>query len=77
MTIKPVLFVANVGDDDIDGESAHVRGLRQYAERTGAHVIHLCGDIEAELIRMEPAERALFMKELGMTASQPLSRRPV
>lgn len=69
MTIKPVLFVANVGDDDLGGESAHVQGLRSYARNTGAHVLHLCGDIEAELIRMEPAERAMFMAELGMAES--------
>lgn len=69
MTIKPVLFVANVGDDDLSGNSSHVQGLREYAQRTGAHSIHLCGDIEAELIRMDDQDRTMFMEELGLRES--------
>lgn len=69
MTIKPVLFVANVGDDDPEGKSEKVAELRAYAERTGAHVLAICGDLEAELIRMEPEEAAAFMEELGLEES--------
>lgn len=69
LTIKPVLFVANVGDDDLSGTSERVQQLRAYAERTHAKVMHLAGDIEAELVRMEPAERQAFMADLGMQES--------
>ncbi len=69
LTIKPVLFVANVGDDDADGKSPNVAALRDYATRTSAQVVHLCGDIEAELARMSPDERAMFMAELGFHES--------
>jgi GTP-binding protein YchF len=69
MTSKPVLFVANVGDDDPDGRGAPVAALREYAQRTGARVTHLCGDLEAELIRMPPAERDEIMRELGLAES--------
>ncbi len=69
MTVKPMLFVANVGDDDVAGEGTHVAALREYAARSGSEVLPLCGDIEAELVRMDGDERAMFMEELGFTES--------
>ena len=67
MSIKPVLFLANVGDDDLTGESAKIQALREYAARTNASVMHLCGDLEAEFARMEPDEREMFMTEMEFT----------
>ncbi|MBM4063242.1 MAG: redox-regulated ATPase YchF [Planctomycetes bacterium] len=69
MTQKPVLFLANVGEEDRHGHSAHVAALRAYAERTGAMVAHLCGDLEAEFAVMTPDERAPFMAEYGFAES--------
>ena len=69
MTLKPVLFVANVGSSDLDGASAHVQELRDYAARTKARIIHVCADIEAELVRMDDADRNEFMTDLGLTES--------
>ena len=69
LTIKPVLFLANVGDDDLPGASKHVEALRAYAERTGALAAHLCGDLEAEFAVMAPADRAQFMTDFGFTES--------
>ena len=69
MSIKPVLFIANVGDDDVAGESDKVKALRDYAARTNASVMHLCGDLEAEFVRMDPEEREMFMAELNFTES--------
>lgn len=66
MTIKPVLFVANVGDNDIDGKSAHAQALLAYAARTHAKCMFLCADIEAELVRMTDEERTMFMADLGL-----------
>jgi hypothetical protein len=69
MTVKPVLFVANVGDDDLAGQGPPVLGLRDYARRTRAQVVHLCGDLEAELVRMPAAEREAFQRDFGLTES--------
>lgn len=69
MSIKPVLFIANVGDDDLNGESDKVKALRDYAARTSASVIYLCGDLEAEFVRMDDEEREMFMAELEFTES--------
>ena len=69
MTLKPMLFVANVGDDDTAGESANVQALREYAAASGCEVLPLCGDIEAELVRMSEEEREVFMEEFGLSES--------
>ena len=69
MSIKPVLFLANVGEDDVAGESEKVKSLREYAARTNASVMHLCGDLEAEFARMEPDEREMFMAEMDFKES--------
>jgi ribosome-binding ATPase len=69
MSIKPVLFLANVGDDDLEGTSDKVQGLREYAARTNASVMPLCGDLEAEFARMEPDECEMFMTEMNFTES--------
>jgi GTP-binding protein YchF len=69
LTIKPVLFLANVGDDDLQGEGPHVQAIRAYAQRTGAEVAHLCGDLEAEFATMAPGERQQFMADFGFTES--------
>jgi GTP-binding protein YchF len=69
MTMKPVLFVANVGDDDLDGRGKLVQDLAAYAQRTGAQVVHLCGDLEAEFVALPESERAQFMADFGFKES--------
>ncbi|MCB9914339.1 MAG: redox-regulated ATPase YchF [Planctomycetes bacterium] len=67
MTMKPVLFVANVSDDDLAGESPRVQAVREHAAQGGAEVIVLCCDIEGELSTMEPEDRAVFLEDMGLT----------
>ncbi len=69
MTLKPMLYVANVADDDLEGASPHVAVVSARAEATGAGWLPVCADIEGELRGMEPEERAMFMEELGVERS--------
>ncbi len=66
ITIKPVLYVANVSDDDMEGASPEAQVVRAHAEATGAQMLPICGDIEGELMRMPPEDRGAFLAELGM-----------
>ncbi|TDJ74617.1 MAG: redox-regulated ATPase YchF [Planctomycetota bacterium] len=66
LTMKPVLYVANVGDDDLTGEGAHGAAVAQHAESMSSEWIPLCGDLECELRRMESEDREVFMAEYGM-----------
>ncbi|MFT7619658.1 MAG: GTP-binding protein YchF [Planctomycetota bacterium] len=66
MTIKKMLYVANVSDDDIDGSSEHTQAVAKYAEESGASWLAICGDLECELRNMEPDDRDMFMADLGI-----------
>lgn len=67
LTAKPVLYVANVDEDDLDGESEHVERLRERATDEGGAVLPVCARLEAELIELEPTERAEMLVSLGLT----------
>jgi len=69
LTMKPVLFVANVADDEITGDTPAVKALEDYAAKTGAEVCVLSGQIEGELASLDPEERAVFLEDLGLEES--------
>ena len=66
ITMKPVLFIANVSDDDLEGRGAGVDIVRRHAAQSGSEMVALCGDIEGELMAMEPGDRASFLTDLGL-----------
>src|SRR5690606_23746763 len=49
MTAKPVLYIANVDEDDLQGTSPQAQALRQYAETVGANMVPVCAKLESEL----------------------------
>jgi GTP-binding protein YchF len=67
MTMKPMLYVANVDADDVAGQSERAQAVRRHAEKMASDWIHLCGDLECELVGMGPEDRAEFQRELGVT----------
>ncbi|MEO0650565.1 MAG: redox-regulated ATPase YchF [Planctomycetota bacterium] len=69
ITIKPVLYVANVADDDLAGESEHVAAVRAHAEATGSGIVILSGDIEGEIAGMDADDAKDFMADLGLEES--------
>lgn len=68
LTLKPVLYVANVNESDAGRGSANplVREVQTYAAREGADVVVISGKVEAEIAELEGEDRALFLKELGL-----------
>jgi hypothetical protein len=69
ITLKPVLYVANVAADDLAKDTPHIATVRAHAAATGAGIVVLCGDMEGEIAALEPAERVEFMKDLGLEHS--------
>jgi GTP-binding protein YchF len=67
ITIKPVMYVANVADDDLDGKGDLAQIVAKYAADTDADFVALSGDIEGELAGMDPADRIEFQEDLGIT----------
>ena len=66
MTIKPVLYVANTADDDMDGTGDFAQAVAAHAQACGADWMAVCGDIECELMGMDDDDRVLFSEELGV-----------
>ncbi|MCT2345905.1 redox-regulated ATPase YchF [Niallia taxi] len=71
LTIKPVLYVANVGEDEIgDTENnEYVQRVREFAGNENAEVIVICAKIEEEIAELEGEEKAMFLEELGIEES--------
>lgn len=70
LTSKPVIYVANVGEDDLSGQdNEYVKQVKNYALKENAKVITLCARIEEELTGLDKEERALFKEELGIKES--------
>ena len=65
ITAKPAMFVGNVAEDGFD-DNPFLDQLRDYAQRQGAPVVAICAKIEAELADMDDADRAEFLRELGL-----------
>jgi GTP-binding protein YchF len=73
LTAKPVLYVANVAEEDLpEGESPWTRALRDAVahDAPGARedeaIVTICSAIESELAELEPAERREFLEDLGL-----------
>jgi ribosome-binding ATPase len=69
MTAKPVLYVANVAEDDLDGKHPYVDEVRQLAAREGNGLVFICGSIEAEISELAGEEKQAFLEEMGLAES--------
>jgi GTP-binding protein YchF len=66
ITIKPVLFVANVAEDDLGKETPLLTKVRKVAADKRGEVVVICGELEAQIAQLPPDERAGFLKEMGL-----------
>ncbi|SIT87068.1 redox-regulated ATPase YchF [Edaphobacillus lindanitolerans] len=68
LTIKPMLYVANVSEDEIADpeDNEYVQKVREYAKEDGAEVIIVCAKIEEEMAELDDEEKAMFLEELGI-----------
>jgi GTP-binding protein YchF len=69
LTDKPVLYAANVAEDDLAGNHPFVDRVRELAAREGARVVTICGRIEAEIAELEGEEKQAFLAEMGLAES--------
>ena len=69
LTDKPVLYVANVAEDDLEGAHPFVSQVREFAAAEGSKVVVICGRIEAEIAELEGEEKQVFLAEMGLAES--------
>ncbi len=70
LTIKPIIYVANVGEDDIAvGDNEYSLAVKNYAEAEGSGVIVMCTKLEADLASLEDDEKKEFLESVGIKNS--------
>lgn len=72
LTGKPVIFAANVSEDDLadDGASnAYVQAVRNFAKESGSEVFVICAQIEQEIAELDDDEKKMFLEDLGLEES--------
>ncbi len=66
ITMKPVLYVANVSEDDLDGSHPFVAKVKAHADSEAAEMVTICGKIESEIAELDAEEKIDFLQELGL-----------
>jgi ribosome-binding ATPase YchF (GTP1/OBG family) len=67
LTAKPVLYVANVGEQAAAGtDDPRVRAVADFAAAEGSATVPVCAKIEDEIAGLEPADAELFLRDLGL-----------
>ena len=76
ITAKRMLYVANVSEDDLAGQSEAARAVHEYAASCGGEAVTLCALLEAELAELDETDRREMLEGLGLTepAIGPLAR---
>ena len=72
LTAKPVIFAANVSEDDLadDGASNEgVQAVREYAKEEDCEVFVVCAEIEEEISQLDDDEKKMFLDDLGLEES--------
>lgn len=72
LTLKPILYVANVAEEEVataDGQNPYVQAVKQYAAQERAEVVVVSAKVEAEIAELDEADAKEFLAELGLEQS--------
>ena len=72
LTYKPVIYAANVSEDDLADDAANnegVQAVREYAKGEKSEVFVVCAEIEAEISELDDDEKKMFLEDLGLKES--------
>ena len=69
LTMKPMLYVANVSENDISTGNEYVEKVREYAKQENSKVVLISAKIEEELSAFDDEEKEAFLEELGIEES--------
>ncbi len=70
LTLKPVLYAANVSEEEVaQSDNQYVKLVREFAETENSQVVVVCAKIEAEIAELDEEEKTLFLTDLGLTES--------
>ncbi len=65
LTMKPIMYVANVREDGFT-DNPHLDRVRAHAAAEGAEVVPVCAAIEEELAQLDDADKGAFLADMGL-----------
>ena len=71
LTMKPLIYVANLGEEDLenpDNNPFYIQ-LKEYATKEGCDVVPICAKIESELVGLDKEDKDMFLQDLGVDES--------
>ncbi|HBE82783.1 MAG: redox-regulated ATPase YchF [Blastocatellia bacterium] len=71
LTSKPTIYAANVDEATLadPASNPHVQKVIEHAKTENSDVVAICAKLEAELVALDPADRADYLKDLGLDSS--------
>ena len=69
LTLKPIIYMANVSEDDIVSSNKYVKQVEEYATKEGSKVIMVSAKVEEELSELSDADKKEFLEALGLNES--------
>lgn len=72
LTLKPIIYVANISEDEVGGEYESNEGyirLKEHAESENSEIIAVSAQIEAELSQLDGEDKESFLQDLGIDES--------
>ena len=69
LTLKPIIYMANINEEDINTDNEYVKKVEEYAKAEGAKVIKVCAKIEEELSQLDDQDHQDMLEALGIEMS--------
>ncbi|MBL8888990.1 MAG: redox-regulated ATPase YchF [Planctomycetaceae bacterium] len=66
LTLKPILYVANVSEHDLTGQHPFVEKVREHARAANSPVVAVCAKLESEIAELDPADRVEMLSAVGL-----------
>lgn len=69
ITLKPIIYAANVGEENISNGNVYTNKVIEYAQKENSEVVIISAKIESELAELDDDDKKVFLGELGIDAS--------
>jgi len=69
ITLKPLVYVANIDESLISNDNEHINNLREIVNKEGLILIKICASLEEQLYDLTEEEKNLFLDDYGITES--------
>lgn len=66
LTLKPMIYVMNISENDINEDNEYVKIVKEYAKNTNTKAVKICAKIEEELTELDEDEKQIFLEDFGI-----------